>query len=139
MVPSCALAPDGAGHVTIPSGWTAVTQGAFRGCGSLRSVSLPDTLREVAPEAFRASALTEVVLPDSVITVGERAFAQCRSLTHIWLGSSVANVGVRAFYESTALTGYNLPLSLTSMGHEAIEKTAITNVCVEGLGTRRFL
>ena len=139
MVPSCALAPDGAGHVTIPSGWTAVTQGAFRGRGSLRSVSLPDTLREAAPAAVRAAALTEVVLPDSVITVGERAFARCRSLTHIWLGSSVANVGVRAFYESTALTGYNLPLSLTSMGHEAIEKTAITHVCVEGLGTQRFL
>ncbi len=136
---SCALPPDSSGHVTIPPNWQHIDAGAFEGCDSLRSISIPSSVGEIGPAAFRGTSLTAVTLPDTVLAVRAGAFERCRSLTSIWLGSSVEYVGARAFYECSALVEYNVPLSLTRMETEAIKGTALSSVCVEGLGTHRFL
>ena len=44
-----------------------------------------------------------VIIPDSVTAIEQRAFAYCPSLTTIFIGSGVLNIGEDAFYECLAL------------------------------------
>ena len=46
-------------------------------------------------------------IPDSVTTIGERAFRNCSSLTSVTIGNSVTSIGDSAFYNCTGLTEIN--------------------------------
>ncbi|MBR3629463.1 MAG: leucine-rich repeat protein [Oscillospiraceae bacterium] len=85
--------------VTIPKGVTRIGA-AFRGCTSLKSVTLPNTLQELGDEAFRGcSKLESILLPSSLTTIGDRAFFQCTSLGIVDLSyqNSLTRVGGNAF------------------------------------------
>ena len=53
---------------------TEIAQQAFRSCTDLKEVLLPDTLETVGKEAFIGSGLPDVDVPDSVTNIGEKAF-----------------------------------------------------------------
>ena len=62
----------------------AVRRNAFLDCRSLRSVTLPEGLREICDSAFcGCSSLANVSLPSSVNRFGDKAFMNCTSLTSI--------------------------------------------------------
>jgi len=63
----------------------------------------PDT-KTVADFVFSyCESLRSVILPDSVINIGSRAFTGCSNLTEIELGKEVKHIGEGAFFECTAL------------------------------------
>lgn len=47
--------------------------------------------------AFSGRALKEIVIPDSVTTIGARAFVYCESLESVTLGSGIQSIGSEAF------------------------------------------
>ena len=64
------------------------------------TVTVPDGIREIGPEAFRGlTTLKTVVLPDSVETIGKKAFAGCTKLCKVKLGrkSALKTIGSLAF------------------------------------------
>lgn len=51
---------------------------------TLRSVTLPDSIRTIGADAFKeCELLSEINLPDSITMIGNEAFAYCSSLKHI--------------------------------------------------------
>ena len=62
-------------------------------------------VKEIAIGAFReCTSLESVVIPDSVISIGDGAFTRCSSLTSVKIGKGVTSIGTSAFYRCHSLT-----------------------------------
>ena len=87
---------------------------------------IPDSVTSIGEWAFSGcSGLTSIIIPDSVTSIGSSAFQGCGSLTSITLGNDVKNIGDSAFNNCYKLVEIcNLSeLSLTA-GSERYGKVA---------------
>ena len=64
---------------------------------------IPDGVTHIAHGAFSLSQLTEIIIPDSVTSIGIRAFQECLSLVEIRIPDSVTSIGNRAFFRCDSL------------------------------------
>ena len=67
------------------------------------------------------SKIRSVTIPQSVTSIGDRAFDGCSALTTLSLGEKIKTIGNYAFENCTSLTGVNIPQSVTSIGYYAFE------------------
>ena len=75
LAAKCTLTPDGLGHIDIQNGTTQIASFAFDGCTTLKTITLPSTLKTVGSFAFQGcTALTSVTLPASLKSIGSYAF-----------------------------------------------------------------
>ena len=64
-----ALYNEGVSSVSIPSTVTYIGNSAFRGCSQLSEIVIPDGVVSIGQYAFSASGLVSVDIPDSVTTL----------------------------------------------------------------------
>ena len=96
------------------------------------ATSLGSTITGLAPNVFQAcSNLRNIVIPDSVTTIGASAFNNCFNLTSITLGNGVTHLGAFAFAGCTSLASIVIPNSLTQIDESAFSGcAALTSVVV---------
>ena len=83
---------------------TSIGNGAFSGCSSLTSVTLPNSVTSIGYFAFSGcSSLTSITLPNSVTSIGYYAFYECSSLTSITIPNSVTSIDNGAFSGCSSL------------------------------------
>ena len=83
---------------------TTIGNGAFDGCSSLSSITLPTGVTSIGENAFRScSSLSSITLPTGVTSIGNRAFYGCSSLSIITLPASLTSIGNYAFIGCSSL------------------------------------
>ena len=113
--------------VTVPDGVQSLI-GSFYYCTSLEEVVLPDSLSSIGAGAFYGcSSLTSVTIPDGVTSIGYQAFDGCSSLTSIVIPDSVISIGDGAVYDCTGLASITIPESVASIGYSVFSDTAYYN------------
>ena len=86
-------------------------------------ITIPESVKSIGDRAFfLCESLNSIHLPESVKSIGDEAFLDCTSLTSIHLPESVKSIGDHAFSGCESLTSIHLPKSLTSIGNEAFSK-----------------
>ncbi|MDE7439781.1 MAG: leucine-rich repeat domain-containing protein [Clostridia bacterium] len=83
---------------------------------------IPNSVTTVGRFAFNnCSLLVSITIPNSVTTIGDYAFSGCSSLTSITIPNSVTSIGSWAFALCTNLTNITIPNSVTIIGSSAFE------------------
>ena len=163
--------------ITIPKSVTSIESGAFNGCDSLvsivvaegntvydsrdncnaiiekatntlicgcRNTTIPNSVTSIGVRAFNECyKLTYITIPDSVTEIGARAFANCHKLTDITIPDSVTSIGERAFLWCFSLSFVTIPNSVTTIGKRAFSgcgmQTVIISDGVTSIGEEAFL
>ena len=90
-------------------------------------ILIPTTYNDLPVVSVEASAflnntaITSVVLPDGITSIGEKAFNGCESLTSVLFGknSQLSSIGPGAFNYCYSLESITIPESVTNIGSDA--------------------
>ncbi len=111
---------DGKGVLTFDGIVDKIGDGAFSGCITLASITIPDSVNEIGDGAFQnCIQLTSINIPASVTTIGDNAFQNCIMLKSINIPASVTTIGVNAFHSCVSLTSVTIPEGVTEIGNDA--------------------
>ena len=98
---------------------TSIKGGAFRDCKDLTSVTIPNSVTSIGERAFYYSGLTSITISNSVTSIREQTFAGCKSLTSVTIPNSVTSIESEAFSDCSGLTSVTIPNGVTSIGDQA--------------------
>lgn len=110
--------------ITLPDTITKIADNAFLDCTSLETINVPKSVNRVGYDAFVGTAWLEnklkesplvilngvlvdghkcegeVVIPDNVTRIADRAFMDCQSIESVSIPDSVEYIGRQAFYNT---------------------------------------
>ena len=87
---------------------------------NIKSYVIPSYVTSIGDHAFaRCRSLSEIVIPSSVTSIGKGAFSCWDSLSEIVIPSSVTSIGDHAFFDCCSLSEIVIPSSVTSIGKYA--------------------
>jgi hypothetical protein len=120
--------PSASGKIDIPDGVVRIEDSAFEGLTGITEVSLPDTLKSIGARAFYGCANTDfttITFPSSLERIGDYAFHGCRYLKTINVfPASLKSIGDYAFSGSN--TTYAPEITAVDLS-EAVLLTKIGN------------
>lgn len=97
-----------------------------------KSITIQDGTIGIAKDAFAGTAIESIVMPDSLTTIEEGAFAGCTALKSITLSKSIEKIGAGAFEGCTSLTKMTIPAGINEIPSNMLAGcTSLTDVIIE--------
>lgn len=99
---------------------------------AITSIVIEDSVTSIGDRAFFACVnLVSITIPNSITSIGEYAFCGCSNLPTITIPSLVESIGYRAFLDCSSLINLNIPDSVTSIGSSAFTNcSSLTNLTI---------
>ena len=144
---------SGLTSVIIPNSVTTIGEETFNGCSGLTSIKvesgntnydsrnncnaiietasnkliagckntlIPNSVTTIGSRAFCGrTSLTSITIPNSVTSIGGYAFCDCSGLTSITIPNGVTSINTWTFGDCRGLTSITIPNSVTSIGYDA--------------------
>lgn len=129
--------------VEIPASYdgkavTQISAGAFESASYLTEIVIPNSIIGIGDNAFEGCiGLESVTIPDSVASMGNYVFDGCVSLGEIELPKNITSIGNGAFQGCTSLESISIPSKVTAIGDGAfLACTSLTSVTIPNSVTR---
>lgn len=129
------------GRCVIKAGTKVISREAFRGCGELYEIILPESVTEIKIGAFEdCKSLKSVILPRKLKEIPENAFRHCSSLQRIdGACEGLEFIGDYAFDGCIALISlcnrdfvhFELPISLKDIGYGVFSNSSIQSCNIQ--------
>ena len=155
--------------VTIPNSVTEIGSGAFYDCRALTNIDfasietlckinfgnssanplsnihhlyvngeeitdlvIPESVTSIGSYTFSGCTyLTSVTIPNSVTEIGSGTFSNCSGMTSVRIGNSVTAIGDNAFNGCSSLTEITIGNSVTTIGNDAFSRcSGLTSVTI---------
>ena len=119
--------------VIIPNSVKEIKRYCFINCMALETVEMPDSIETIGSKAFyhcEKLKSAEFKLPQNLINIEDYAFHSCYNLDikDIEFPANLKNIGNYAFYNCKSLTGnLNLPNTLQTIGRKAFANCSELN------------
>ncbi len=100
----------------------AIKEEAFRDCGNIKKIILPDSIREIQNSAFSyCTSLESINIPAGVTSIGNYAFEDCTALKSVVIPQSVTNIGYAAFSRCDKLVSIDIPMGVSMISNHTFE------------------
>ena len=149
-----AFAESGLNAIEIPSNGIILGTSVFSGCSSLSELTFaaPSTdeslnITEIPDGSFSGTILVDVILPDTVTSIGLEAFSNILTLNNFTISDSseLTTISEAAFYGCSNILNFYIPSKVSLIGEQAFaECTALrkvefdTNNKIESISFRTF-
>lgn len=84
-------------QVVFPKSLRIIREGAFYKCKNLQTVVFQEGLLEIGSNSFEETALSQIILPESLETIGTGAFNRAIKVSVLQLPKNLKKVGTSAF------------------------------------------
>jgi hypothetical protein len=122
------------GRYTVPDTVSSIADGAFGDSFGLTDVVIANSVTSIGVEAFYSCfSLARLSVGNQVASIGELAFSQCTNLTDVVIPDSTTNIAQYAFYYCPALTSVSFGKNISQIGFEAFAGCeSLRHVCFSG-------
>lgn len=109
-------------NVTLPDTVYEIASYTFNNCTSLETINLPPYLYKMGEAAFTGcSGLQSITLPENLIEIPQWAFNDCVNLRSVTFSKDTVKISSYAFAECTKLQAIYIPASVTVIGDKAFD------------------
>ncbi|MDE7302985.1 MAG: leucine-rich repeat protein [Oscillospiraceae bacterium] len=106
-------------NIVINSGVTSIGKNAFAGTNVIL-IEIPDTVTSIGERAFyQCHQLASVTMPNSITQIGIEAFWDCSSMESLTLSNKLEEIPNLAFTRCSSLTNITIPGSVKTIGYRA--------------------
>lgn len=104
--------------ISIPDSIKELGEGAFAQT-ALEQIHLPNGLEKIGASALANCKFEKIIIPDTVVEIGEDLFYGSSELKEVVFNSNITSIPDNTFYNCDALTSITIPSTIKSIGNYA--------------------
>ncbi|MGN0536508.1 MAG: leucine-rich repeat protein [Acutalibacteraceae bacterium] len=127
----CRTTPSGV--LNVLDGTVCIAESAFNSRTAITGLVLPDSVKSIGWQAFNGcTGLKSIDFGNGLVNIGENAFFNCRNsnLTSLVIPDSVEVIRRNAFYGCTTITSLTLGNSVNFIGNYAFYQVKMTSLTI---------
>ncbi|MFQ7276925.1 MAG: leucine-rich repeat domain-containing protein, partial [Blautia sp.] len=98
-------------------------------CKSVKNITIPESVREIAYAAFKNTGIETIKLPPLLVDIGQSSLSNCKTLKSIEIPSSVERID-RAAFAGCEFEEVRLPESLETIGTQAFDSSKLKEIII---------